>query len=70
MTSRSDHRAATFVVLVLAVVSMTAGRALWADPGLPWWSPFALWLAMLVCGLGLSRGGKAADAIDDEREGA
>ncbi|MEZ4385730.1 MAG: hypothetical protein R3A79_30705 [Nannocystaceae bacterium] len=51
----SDSKARAALAVVVGAVALTAGRALWAADDAPWWSPFALWAALLAVGVALAR---------------
>lgn len=59
----NTERALDWLLLGVVVFVLTAGRAVWAAPTAPWWSPFALWGAMV--GLGALRVCRRQGDADD-----
>ncbi len=53
-SSRGDRRAAAVLVLAFAMLATTAGRKLWAGSGAPWWTPFALWVLLILLSFGMA----------------
>lgn len=65
--SFSDRRMLAFIGFAIASVILVFGRSWWATEHSPWWSPFAIWCALVVAGFGLARPAVCADEGESSR---
>ncbi len=54
--SFDDLRALTLLLLAFAIALLaTPLRTVWAHPGAPWWTPFAVWSLLILLALLIAR---------------